>query len=199
MNKIIIIDWDDTVFPTTWLILNNIKILNKKTAMDNLYPYFYELDIKLFDMLKKMENSKVLIITNAGIKWVYQSGKLLKKSYEYIINNINIISARDLYENKYPNDIYKWKQNTFAREIEKQLNNNSKIDTIISIGDADYEYSALINIYKTKNTTIKHFKTITFYQKPDMRTITEQIRLVTNNLNYIFNKNTNMDLKFIIK
>ena len=30
INKIVLIDWDDTIFPTTWAIENNIKFNNKR-------------------------------------------------------------------------------------------------------------------------------------------------------------------------
>mgnify|MGYP003704592463 CR=1 FL=1 len=52
-NTLFILDWDDTLFPTSWFIHNNINLHN--SYMRNLYiSYFIELDNVLYKLLKKL-------------------------------------------------------------------------------------------------------------------------------------------------
>lgn len=51
-----------------------------------------------------MKNGDIYIITNAGEGWVQFSANKYYPSVVEILNKIKVISARSLYESKYPND-----------------------------------------------------------------------------------------------
>ena len=54
LTNIFIIDWDDTLFPTSWISKNNIEFLSNENK-DLLYnKFFYKLDIKLVNLFTKM-------------------------------------------------------------------------------------------------------------------------------------------------
>lgn len=201
-KNIILFDWDDTLFPTTWAIMNEIKITSNKNHIHKMYNMFKILDETILSLFEKInKTSKIIIVTNAITKWVHLTARYLIKSYEFMIKFINIISARDLYQREFPNEIYVWKDKVFNKEILRFTKNSKKINSIISIGDADYEYKALIGVHYTLKSEekIKYFKSIKFQQKVDMETMTDQLRLLESDIENIINLNRHLDLKFVTK
>ena len=88
------------------------------------------LDETAFNLLS--ESSKfgdVFIITNAALGWVEYSSKIfLQRTHKFLIeNDIKIISARQGYENIYPNDSRKWKIGAFL-EIPKYFEKDVSVD-----------------------------------------------------------------------
>lgn len=147
-NTLIIFDWDDTIFPTNWTINNGLNI-NDSSSIDRHITYFQDLDNTVFQLLQKLsQRGKIIIVTNAVASWVYSCCELLPKTKK-IINNTKVISARNLYQTK-TNDIQHWKILAFKNEI----NNHNSVINVISIGDAEYEYNALINLDKMKKKDI---------------------------------------------
>ena len=120
-------------------------------------------------------------------------------------NNIRIVSARDIYS-KTLSSPTEWKINTF-----RDILNNTIIDfstkfecntilNIISIGDAEYEYIALLNLdgfFKSNKQNINYLlKSIKFIEKPNFDMIIDQMEIVQKNINFIVNKIGYLDLKF---
>src|SRR5207253_2713422 len=98
-----------------------------------------------------------IIVTNAMPSWINDSVSVLPKTAQ-IISSVKILSARQLYQSEY-NDMMEWKKHTFKQALNKEINNN-KILNIISIGDADYEYRALIDLYNWNHSNKKILKSI---------------------------------------
>ena len=112
-DTLIILDWDDTLFPTTWINKNNINIGNE-LIRNKLTIYLNDLDTKLYKLLTKlMTCGFVVIITNAATEWVYLSSSVLPKSYKLIKDKIDVVSARNCYQTKFPDNMYKWKLASF--------------------------------------------------------------------------------------
>ena len=216
LTNLFIIDWDDTLFPTTWINKNNIDF-NKPNSFSQYKLYFLELDKTislLLDSLNKVGD--IFIVTNASINWIKSCLLMLNLTKNTIINNkIRIVSARDSYSqnNSSPTE---WKILTFQDIIEdiiNKINKNIKPNTIIniiSIGDAMYEYIALINLdnfiksyIANKNDINKNkfnylLKNIKFIEKPDFDFIIDQMQVLHKNANDIINKLEFIDLKFKI-
>ena len=75
-NSIIFIDWDDTLFPTSWVNKNNIDI---KNITD--YSIFIKLDQYINTLLKKITNKcEIVIVTNALKKWILSCLNLLPQT-----------------------------------------------------------------------------------------------------------------------
>src|SRR5438132_10051267 len=69
-NTLIIIDWDDTLYPTTWIVENNIDLTDPKSRYKYI-KYFENLDNQLSEALGHMMTlGEVLIITNAMLEWI---------------------------------------------------------------------------------------------------------------------------------
>ena len=87
LNTIIIIDWDDTLFPTTAYRQQKISLHNLK-ILDNTIP-------------KVLNYNNTYIVSNASNEWLYKSINMLPKTKEHIKKyKIPVISAREKYELK---------------------------------------------------------------------------------------------------
>lgn len=197
-HTLIIIDWDDTLFPTSWVVQKDIDLHNKKTR-ERYAVFFSELDNILCKLLIKMINmSTVVIVTNASMRWIEVSGKMIPNAFNFINQHIEIISARDIYQNKYPNNAHMWKEIVFKNLINIHLNKSKKVQNIISIGDADYEYLALIklNNYKPFYPKKRLLKALKFHQSPTYGSLVDQLELMIEITQNVIYHPKHLDLSF---
>ena len=193
-NKtLIILDWDDTLFPTTWITTNQINLKNN-IEVEKHKNYFNQIDIDLYNLLKKlMRCGKVIIVTNALLNWIQISTAILPRTMS-LLDKIVVISARGDYQSK-SNNPMDWKKMAFKREVEL-LSKNKKINNIISIGDAEYEYNALINLYNKNTNNYRLLKAVKFKRYPNIYEIDEQIDTLNDNIINICIKPAHLDLYF---
>jgi hypothetical protein len=187
-NTLIILDWDDTLFPTNWFLQNNINLKDDIEKKENI-SYFMELDNVLSKLLKHLKNyGNVTIITNAMTEWINTSSSALPKTKK-ILETLNIVSARGNYQMTHPN-INDWKKQAFKANKRHYIN-------IISVGDAHYEYNALIGLYDKKNDIL--LKSIKFINEPLHEILIDQLEVLNNIVPDICKMNKHMDLKFKLK
>jgi hypothetical protein len=188
-NSLVILDWDNTLFPSTWVTKNNIN-LNDIEIRNRYLDFFSELDDQIYKLLQQIsEYSKVIIITNALPIWVKISSSVLPKT-QYLLRRIKVISARKNFQ-KITTDAYEWKKLAFQEEVEKELN-LSNTQNIISIGDAAYEYKALLNLYDKKRL----LKSMKFLEEPTHRILQDQIEVLNDNILQIIKHPKHLDLIF---
>lgn len=147
-NKIVIFDWDDTLFPTAEFVkqLFGDKFDKKAIAM---------LSQKALAVIEKSISlygaSNTFIVTNGMKGWIekslkqiieYCSGKNIQQSFGKILqlisnNKISAISAQYWYGQRFPYQTTAWKIYTFDA-----IAKIAHPDTFISIGDSTEEYMA---------------------------------------------------------
>jgi len=216
LTNIFLIDWDDTLFPTSWVTTNKINLQNEDSR--NEYKlYFIELDNVISKFLESLNDiGDIFIVTNASLNWIKTCLNILSLTTEVIIlNKIRILSARDIYSTKSDSPL-EWKIQTFRDVIHENLKkiNNIRDNTylnILSLGDAKYEYIALLNLnnYLLKIETIKTYiknnnfnfllKNIKFIDNPQFEYIIDQLKFVEQNRDSMINKLEFIDLKFDLK
>jgi len=196
-KTLIILDWDDTLFPTSWSIKNNID-LNDKNTQNKYIIFFAKLDMLLYKLFFNLQKyGKVVIVTNAVKKWVYLSLNMLPNTQRIIEKYIDIISARDLYQKKYPKNTHLWKKLIFKRIFIEYFISKNIIQNIISVGDAEYELNALINLYDIDNKIDKRYlKSIKFIETPTYDILIDQLEVLNNYLVPIINNKKHLDLRF---
>jgi len=206
LQSVFLVDFDDTLFPSSWCNKNMIN-LNDTNSVSNYKLYFIELDKTTSNFLDNLKTyGEIYIVTNANIKWIKTCLNILSLTKKIIMdNNIRIVSARDLYSQKTTSPT-EWKINTF-KDITNNIlikysekSNNNTFLNIVSIGDADYEYIALLNLDGFFKSNIKNInyllKSIKFIEKPNFDLIIDQILSVKKNMELIVNKIGYIDLKF---
>ncbi len=188
-NTLIILDWDDTLFPTSWVNRNGIDIVNiNKTSY---IKFFEKIDISLNKLFSNLVGlGDIIVITNALLNWIEISSKILPRTGG-LLKNIRFISARGEYSSV-TDDINEWKKHAFINELGKKTH-YKKINNIISVGDAEYEYSALINLHnKDINRLLKAVK---FIKYPDNHSIYEQINILNDSIQNICLYPGHLDLR----
>jgi len=202
-RTLIILDWDDTLFPTSWLTTNEINI---KTIKDNsnIMSYFNTIDNELSILLKILARcGKVIIVTNAMLNWISLSSGILPMTSKLLTlnkeksNKIEVISAREQYQVKSSNPM-SWKTYAFD-ELLYSAYANKKINNVVSIGDAEYEYNALINLYKNKNKDYKLLKSVKFIKYPTRDVLLDQIKVLHQAAVKVCTEKKHLDLKFKVK
>ena len=125
-------------------------------------------------------------------EWIELSVSVLPNTKQ-LLKNIEVVSARKKYQATHK--VIEWKKLTFLdilsyRLVNKQYNN------IISLGDAEYEHMALINLYDWHYISHKYLKSVKFMKSVDYYDVIEQLRTIGHNISYICNKKQHMDLMF---
>ena len=190
-NSIIIFDWDDTLFPTSFItpggIFNeDIKLSEKEKQK------FITIEKSVFSLLNQaIQKGKVYIITNAGNGWVEYSANRFFPSILGFFSKIEIISAREEYEKKYPGNSRLWKIQAFLTLLE---NVNVKLVTnIICLGDSLFEMEAgRILASKFSKAFIK---TIKFREDPKLDELIKQLNLVCNQFSLICSRIKNLTIR----
>ena len=198
-NTLIILDWDDTLFPTTWVTSANIDI-NNISKNPSLVYYFKTLDTELQELFKHLINlGDVIIVTNAQLNWINISSTILPMTSKFLrIKNkskpIEVISARSFAQNdsSNPND---WKKITFSHLIFEAYK-NKKYNNVISIGDADYEYQALLNLYSQDKNNYKLLKSVKFIKYPPKEILIDQIKVLKRVIRKVCIIKKHLDLNF---
>lgn len=209
-KTLIILDWDDTLFPTSWLVKMNID-LNIPEVCDTYKKYFSKLD-KLISRLLIicMQFGRVVIITNALPIWISISTSVLPKTQK-LTKHIKILSARDEYQHQSQN-IKDWKILAFKNELSNYVFSDSnshqiesivskqiiqkKIYNIISIGDAEYEYKALIDLYNWNKKHKKILKSIKLIKNPSLEILYDELTVLIKSIPQIAQSKVHMDLNF---
>lgn len=191
-STLIILDWDDTLFPTSWTIIKNIDLTNPQMRKRYI-DHFHELDNHLSKLLIAMQQcGDLVIITNAMLEWVWLSSSILPMTGQ-LLENIQVISARGEYQAKY--QMPDWKKIAF-RDTVLRLTHEKKYNNIISIGDAEYEHQALVAMYLLDTIPHKYLKSIKFVKTPDHSILLEQIKYIEKNIRYICRIPRHLDLEF---
>jgi hypothetical protein len=193
-NTLVICDWDDTLFPTTWINEQNIDLSDIKSRYKYV-RYFDVLDKYLSDSVRNiMKYGDLMIITNATLQWIYITLTVLPKTKKlFDMHSVPIVSARESYQNRC--DMQDWKRHTFKAEL---LKNKTHYVNIISIGDAHYEHRALIDLYKWQVIPHKYLKSIKFTRSSDCVDLFNQLKIISNEIKNITDAQRHLDLSLDI-
>jgi hypothetical protein len=145
--RIIITDFDDTLFPSHDFL---------ERGKENLEGVDESIK-KLLDLFLK-HGDKIFIITNGSTDWVRECLFLKLFIPVEMFENIEIISTVEKGHNQ--GDIWYWKQHAFFEVLDPILSDEEK-HTLISFGDADWDRVASFNIKNSfPSVTVKHIKLI---------------------------------------
>lgn len=151
-KRMVIFDWDDTLFPTTEFIKKS-----KSMSIENLYKW----GSRVFELLKLYIDTfgaqNVYIITNGDKGWIEYSLQMASKQFQILndwrldyfisiksllqVYRIKTISARSLYQDEYPKQSKTWKEYTFIDQAFNHFYEENK-GIILSIGDSFDEWIA---------------------------------------------------------
>lgn len=181
-NRIFIFDWDDTLLCTT--------VLSPGGYFDDsrvILPGKLKKLKHLESLVKKLltittEKGDTYIITNSEQGWVEYSCKRFFPDVYNLLSKIKIISARALYEKKYPNNYKTWKNMAFI-EILKNYDLHLP-SNVICMGDSTYEMEAAQGL--SNKFTNGFIKAIKFKELPKIDELINQLNLILDKFNFIY-------------
>jgi hypothetical protein len=109
-DSVIIFDWDDTLM---WS--SEIKA-EAKTSREDLR----QLEQAVGDLLRTaIDLGTTAIVTNANLGWVQATASLFLPSLLPLLQLVQITSARQLFETKWPGDAGMWKKEAFKQLLDR--------------------------------------------------------------------------------
>lgn len=184
-----IFDWDDTILPTSYLLY-----IGSEKMTSDVEAKLQALDQQVAKLLTKASKiGMTYIVTNGMEGWVEKSSKMhLPLTYQTIHQRrITVISARARYQEEYPNEPRKWKEETFS-DIGNSLDTQI-VTNIICLGDSDCEIDAAVNLSKKFKQAM--LKTVKFKQCPSALELTKQINVVLEKFDQIYTTLKTLSIK----
>lgn len=171
-QTIIILDWDDTLCPTTWTKQEQQRLKKNLTQVAEHYRERLDLLARQCVALLTAANElgRVVIVTNAVFPWVESSCQCFLPSLCPLLKTVSVIYARQVYEDKASGsfmpkvfntnftpsvmrqprrvqtqtDPQRWKEVAFEKEIADFYSRykHQSWKNVISIGDSVWEREA---------------------------------------------------------
>lgn len=129
----LILDWDDTLYPTSVIRLNQPYSIFDMERVDIVVEHFLRFMTKYFD--------EIIILSNGSAEWLnYSIGPMFRTRKWIEDHQILVLSARDEYEPTgliYP----RWKLHNLLYILSQPK--YVKIKKIVGVGDSDIDYIAV--------------------------------------------------------
>lgn len=181
--KIVVFDFDDTLFATT-------EINNQKNIFDRVFKELSKSILSLLDEAVKRSN-KVLIITNAESSWVKLCTEKLLPGCELFMSKFDVISTVDAGFGDVP--VRYRKSNVFRESLLSYFNAEGKHE-LISFGDCPFDRRAA-RLMASDNINVK---TIKFAHRPTLEQLLSQQELIKSCFDHIFSHPGPLDLVLTI-
>jgi len=177
-NTLIIFDWDDTLLCSTAV-----------TAGGLTCEQLQQLEQTVVSTLRAaMSLGETMIVTNGNGSWVQDSSRRFLPGVVSTLQEIEVISARALYENMYPGDPFAWKRQAFQRLMARRLNqgSNGKLTNLVVLGDSPAEMEAAHQATKVIGDSVM-VKTLKFREVPTVHQLMGQLNKTQHELRSIVN------------
>ena len=113
-----------------------------------------------------------------------------------LLEQVDIISARSMYEMMFPASPLKWKFYAFQNKLQNIFNEMHTLKNIMSFGDSHVEREALRAVTRgLPNTTTKSVK---FAERPSLEQLRRQVELVSTCFQYIHTHEGDLDLQLTV-
>lgn len=179
----IIFDWDDTLLCTSFLNLSNGELGPSEEC------HLRSIERAVVQLLEASQRvAHTFIVTNSVSGWVDYSAREYLPAVAPLLESVPIISARDRFEGKFPDDWNRWKTEAFLdleRELDPEVTRN-----VIALGDNVVEIDAAHALGGALDAAAGrcdgsgrhapgvHVKTVKFRERPTPEELLKQLELV---------------------
>jgi hypothetical protein len=171
-------DWDDTFLPSTYLASLGLRADELTALPERLASELFDLETGVINILKEaMLEGVVMIITNAEAGWIEVSGsRFMPRLLKFLQRtDIKLVSARTLYEAKYPDAPSSWKIAAFDAEVRRTYPGATDLNVIV-LGDSLSErYAAHALASRLPSSCVKSVKLI---ERPTISQLCRQLLLL---------------------
>lgn len=206
-KQILILDWDDTLCPTT-------AALSGEHEEEQIDPVqLQKLSKLVLDLLTRYTaqcgSENVFIVTNGGKDWIFSSLmslmnicrrlRVVDNSFQSIFNllfsdKIKTISASHHFGSAYPQRPTVWKYLAFQHIIERMVGDGDEKCALISIGDSMAEYTASKEAAKASKKKQMFVHRLKLKEKPMIKEMNKQLSFIAS-IGSVFDKEEDVDIK----
>jgi len=193
-QTLFIFDWDDTILPTTWLAMNELRVdmpnpvpESFQTQLDEYAPWA----VRTLDEAQKYGTA--IIVTNAETGWIELTIEKFFPSWKPIIDKITFMSARSKWEPTGCQMPVEWKVRSFTNEIETFFQDKKVTRrNIIGLGDSTSDREAILHV--TGNMDNALGKSLKFMERPNLEHLQKQHHLIASSIRQIAIHEKSLDL-----
>jgi len=172
-STLLIFDWDDTLMCSS--ALNSGQFLSH---------HFVQLEALVEQVLTtSMQLGETIIVTNADEMWVSESTRRFIPRVTPLLSSVRVISARKMFEQSWPGDVFAWKREAF-REVIIPWQTTAMSPGgmhLVVLGDSAAEmeaaHTSLIGLVSPSAV-----KTVKFREMPTAEELLEQLRVINQEL-----------------
>lgn len=167
-NTVIIFDWDDTLLCSS--------DLSTGACSQYLLGELEKAAISILEVALKL--GQVVIVTNASYAWFVRSARDFLPGILPILDRVRVVSARDKYNQEFPQDPFAWKSHAFDDVLDSLPHSN-----LVALGDS------LAEIEAARTSRGSSFvKTLQFKRMPSTADLIGELRRVVKELINIVQK-----------
>lgn len=157
-QTLIFFDWDDTLFPTTWLTKFGYVNANKRGKLNPKIPrgeIDAEMELLVAEVRETLSQAErygtVVIVTNGTDGWIAESCKRFMSSMLPQVLALRSLSAKSMYQSVNDSLPEDWKMEAFRHEIcrhaqfqqQKLLDSHSQCQSAMSHRPVDWSHKSL--------------------------------------------------------
>lgn len=219
-NTIIILDWDDTLLASSWLVSEGLTPYRNRPIPQEAVNQLRGLEAAVLKLLEKaLLHGEVHLVTNAEAGWVELSAEAFLPGVVPLLPKVNIVSARSSYQTQYPDQPSMWKVEAFRNGLEQVFQGKTDLAldeeektwssptpagvncqayrNVISFGDSMHERLALKRV--TSNMALTYSKSVKFVERPTIEQLERELTIICGSFEYLCTYNGNLDLMLVVE
>jgi len=143
-----------------------------------------------------MSLGETLIVTNGNGTWVQDSARRYLPGLLPILSQLQVVSARALYEDLYPGDPFMWKHAAFEHLLTKERTFASGVN-LVALGDQFPEIDAARHVTQVIGSSL--VKTVKFREAPSVLELLGQLSRMEQTLCKIVQEPENQDYGMVMR
>jgi len=181
-DTIIIWDWDDTLMCTNDIFSQGYaKEVTHGIAQTNGGGPISELEGLIEKCLTtSMSLGETFIVTNADEAWLWDTARRFAPHCLPLLSQVPILSAKDKYQKRLPDDPFAWKRETFNEIFSSRCHPHGM--NLIVLGDSDCEIQAAWTATRQMPADSLRVKTIKFKEEPTCDELFNQQNMMVREL-----------------
>jgi hypothetical protein len=194
-------DWDDTLFPSTWLNGQGLRLEDDAGAAPEQQVLLDAIAAEVEQTIRlALQTGEVVIVTNAEHGWVDQSCRKFCPTLHPLVDTLRVVSARSTYEEFGVFSPLDWKVKAFEREMgafvpkAARLAHQHEVANLMSIGDSIHEREALLRASETMHYAMRRVKTVKLPERPDLPSLHKTHELLRKQLRTLVEHDGDLDL-----
>eukprot|EP00824_Muranothrix_gubernata_P017175 TRINITY_DN35376_c0_g1_i1.p1 TRINITY_DN35376_c0_g1~~TRINITY_DN35376_c0_g1_i1.p1 ORF type:complete len:273 (-),score=43.55 TRINITY_DN35376_c0_g1_i1:158-976(-) len=201
-QTVICIDWDDTLFATSWLSTWVPDILHPPELSNEVREAMWRLEAAAARLLAvAMTLGSVHIVTNGQTGWVEGTSRIYFPNLLPLLRCVPIVSARSRFEDRFPNEPVTWKTEAFLEAMHQVFVQDGCVTgavNLISVGDSQVERRAAAAAYrrfsKEHDVVSGTVKSVKFTGMPLLGHLRAEIDAVVSLLSQLCVKREDVDM-----